>query len=61
MAVALAHQDYLRPLDLTEQRIEKIRQLRRQLTESKKKLLAREEELKNNVDLVAKTEGLEKA
>ena len=62
MAVAWAHQDCSRPFDLTEQRAEKIRQLRGQLTESEKKLAAREEELKNNaIDLVARTEGLERA
>ena len=62
MVVAWAHQNYLRPLDLTKQRAEKIRQLRGQLTESEKKLSAREEELKNNtIDLVARIEGLEKA
>ena len=38
MAVAWAHQDYSRPLDLTKQQAEKIRQLRGQLTESEKKL-----------------------
>ena len=62
MAVAWAHQDCSRPLDLTEQWAEKIRQLRGQLIESEKKLAAREEELKNNaIDLVARTEGLERA
>ena len=46
MAVAWAHQDCSRPLDQTEQRAEKIRQLRGQLTESERKLAAKEEELK---------------
>ena len=58
MAVAWAHQDCSRPLNLIEQWDEKIRQLRGQLTDSKKKLAAREEKLKNNtIDLVARTEG----
>ena len=62
MAVAWAHHDWSRPLDLTEQWAKKIKQLRGHVTESEKKLLAREKELKNNaIDLVAKTEGLEKA
>ena len=62
MAVAWAHQDCSRPLDLSKQRVEKLKQVRRQLTKSEKKLSARGEELKNNmIDLVARTEGLEKA
>ena len=62
MVVAWAHQDCLRLLDLSEQQAKKIRQLRGQLSELEKKLLAREEELKNNaIDLVARTEGMEKA
>ena len=62
MVVAWAHQDYLRPIDLSKQRAAKIKQLKEQLTKSKKKLSVREEELKNNaIDLVARSEELEKA
>ena len=56
--MAWAHQDYSRPLDLSEQQAEKIRQLRGQLIELEKKLLTGEDELKNNtIDLVARTRG----
>ena len=62
MTVAWAHQHCSRPLDLSEQRAEKIRQLMGQLAKSEKKLSAREEELKNNaINLVARSEELEKA
>ena len=62
MAVAWAHSDCSKPLNLTEQQAENIKQLRGQLTELEKKLSAREEELKNNsIDLMARTEGLERA
>ena len=60
MAVAWAHQDHSRPLNQTEQRAKKIKQLRGQLTESEKKLATKEEELKTNeIELVAMNERLE--
>ena len=57
-----AYQDYSRPLDLSEQRVAKIKQLKEQLDESEKELSVREEELKTNaIDLVARSKELEKA
>ena len=54
MAVAWAHQDCSRPLDQSEQRAEKVRDLRAHVTNLEGKLKAKEEELKNNkIELVA--------
>ena len=51
MVVAWAHQDCSKPLDQSEQ-----------LTESKRKLSAKEEELKENeIEQVARNERLERA
>ena len=52
----------MKPLNKSEQQAEKIKQLKGQLTESKRKLAAKEEELKENeIELVAKNERLERA
>ena len=62
MAVAWAHQDYSKPLDQSEQRAEKVRQLRAQVTELEGKLGAKKEQLKNNeIELVDRTERYERA
>ena len=54
MAVAWAHQDCSKPLDQSEQRVEKVRELRTQVTDLENKLRSKEEELKNNeIELVA--------
>ena len=59
--MAWTHQDCFRPIDLSEQRATKIKQLKELLAESKKKLSVRKEELKNNaIDLVARSEELDK-
>ena len=61
MVMAWAHQDCSKPLDLSEQQAKKVKQLKGQLTESDRKLWAKEEKLKNNeIKLVAKNERLEK-
>ena len=62
MAVVWAHQDYSKPLDQSEQRAEKVRQLRAQVTELEGKLGAKKEQLKNNeIELVDRTERYERA
>ena len=53
MVVAWAHQDYSRPLDQSEQRAKKVRELRTQVIDLENKLEAKEEELKSNeIELV---------
>ena len=52
----------MRPLDQSEQRAEKVRQLQGQVFELEKKLKNKEEELKSNeIKLVARNERFEKA
>ena len=61
MAVAWAHQDCSKPLDQSEQRAKKVRELHAQVADLENKLRAKEEELKNNeIELVAQSEKYEK-
>ena len=48
MAVAWAHQDCSRPLDQSEQRAEKVKELRAQVINLENKLRVKDEEFKNN-------------
>ena len=60
IAVAWAHQDCLKPLDQSEQRAEKVRELHAQVTDMENKLRVKEEELKNNeIELMARNERYE--
>ena len=62
MVVAWAHQDCLNPFEQSEQRAEKVRQLRGQVTELERKLKNKEEELKSNeIELVARNKRFERA
>ena len=62
MAVAWAHQDCSKPLDQSEQRAKKVRELQVQVTDLENKLGTKEEELKNNeIELVARNKRFERA
>ena len=61
MAVAWAHQDCLGPLDQSEQRAEKMKELQAQVIDLENKLQVKDEEPKNNeVELVAHNVKYEK-